>query len=477
MAKRLDVYTTLLVVLVFVAGCPRPKAQAAYPLLLDTPKAERIPPVPNDLRPDETAPAKPEPDKSESARTEPNDITPAETDPEETEADKPKPDKPEPDSNEPSANDPNRTTPVEPSPPQADPNETVSVAADPNETAPVAVGPNQPDPNRTVPLAAGPNQPDPNRTVPLAPDPNQADPNNVQPSSADANDLTPAGAEPNDIDPNDIDPNDLTLFKTEPNDPNIPSAASFQDKCAPILKKFVGNNGMVSYKTLRYKKPDLRALLNEFNKLDPNDYESWSKEDKIALLINAYNLKMLDIIVKNYPIKPLSRFHSVIWGPKSVRHIQGIWTKYKFFVTDEVFTLKQINERFFKEFRDPRILFALTRASLSSPPLRNEPYYGHKLNKQLDDQVRKFLAGPSAFRIDKAKGKVYLSALFQKDPYGKEFIANYGTDKKFKGKEAETRAVLNFITNYISEDAKSYLELGNYTVQFMGYNWTINDGS
>ena len=427
MAKRLDVYTTLLVVLVFVAGCPRPKAQAADPA------------------------------KSEPARTEPNDIASAETDPNQTEADKPKPD-----SNEPSANDPNQTTDVEPSPPQTDPNET-------------------------APPAPGPNQADPNRTVPLVPDPNQPDPNNVQPSIPDANDPATAGAEGNDIDandltlvktePNDIDANDLALLKTEPNDPNILSAASFHDKCAPILKKFVGTNGMVSYKTLRYKKPDLRALLNEFNKLDPNDYESWSKEDKIALLINAYNLKMLDIIVKNYPIKPLSRFHSVIWGPKSVRHIQGIWTKYKFFVTDEVFTLKQINERFFKEFRDPRILFALTRASLSSPPLRNEPYYGHKLNKQLDDQVRKFLAGPSAFRIDKAKGKVYLSALFQKDPYGKEFIANYGTDKKFKGKEAETRAVLNFITNYLSEDAKSYLELSNYTVQFMGYNWTINDGS
>jgi len=109
--------------------------------------------------------------------------------------------------------------------------------------------------------------------------------------------------------------------------------------------------------------------------------------------------------------------------------------------------------------------------------LRNEPYYGHKLNKQLDDQAKKFLAGPLAFKIDKQKGKVYLSAIFQKPEYGKEFLGKYGTDKKFKGKEPETRAVLNFITNYVSEDTKTFLELGNYTVQFMAYNWTINDGS
>ena len=91
--------------------------------------------------------------------------------------------------------------------------------------------------------------------------------------------------------------------------------------------------------------------------------------------------------------------------------------------------------------------------------------------------MRKFLASPLALRIDKEKGKVYLSALFEKTDYGGQFVGKYGTDKKFKQKETETAAVLNFISNYVSEEVKSYLELGNYTVQFIGYNWTINDGS
>jgi hypothetical protein len=352
----------------------------------------------------------------------------------------------------------------------AEPNQSQSGETETNKAQSYPADANQrphigPPPQRVEPNNVAPGRPQPNQINLVVPEPNHLEPNEV----------APAKAEPNDIDVNDVKPT-----RTEPNDVKPSPATAFHDKCANILQTYVDKKGMVNYKKLRLKRLELKSLLNEFGKLDPNEYRSWPKEDKIALWINAYNIQMLNIIAKNYPIKPLSRILVVFpsWGPNSIRHIEGIWTKYKFFVTDEVFTLSQIEDRFFgKEFQDPRIFFALTRATMSGSPLRNEPYYGHKLNKQLDDQVKKFLAGPLAFKIDKQKGKVYLSALFQKPEYGKEFLGKYGTEKKFKGKEPETRAVLNFITNYVSEDTKAFLELGNYTVQFMAYNWTINDGS
>ena len=349
-----------------------------------------------------------------------------------------------------------------------EPNDVESAPADPNQTKPVTPEPNQLDPNV---LEHAPT--DPNETAPTAPDPNEINHQKPDPNNPDANDIPPVR-----IEPNDVDANDTTILKTEPNDPNAKSARAFYEEYAAMLKAYVRPGGRVDYTKLTRKKPNLRAILNDFDKLDPNVYESWSNQGKIAFWINAYNVKMLDIIVKNYPIKPISRFHSAIWGAKSVRHIEGKWTKFKFLVMDEAFTLLEIDERFFrKEFDEPRTLFALTRASLSSPPLRNEPYYGNKLDKQLDDQSKKFLSNSLAFKIDRKKGKVYLSALFQKPEYGGMFVGKYGIDRKFKGKEPETRAVLNFITNFVSEDIKEYLELGNYTVQFMGYNWTINDGS
>jgi hypothetical protein len=145
---------------------------------------------------------------------------------------------------------------------------------------------------------------------------------------------------------------------------------------------------------------------------------------------------------------------------------------------DEEFTFAAIEKRFFRgEFDDPRVFLALSSACVSSPPLRNEPYSGRRLDEQLDDQTRKFLAGPLALRIDREKGKVYLSALFQLSSYGKEFAEKFAIDRKFKDHPPATRAVLNFISNYVSKQDVSFLEVGNYNIEFMTYDWTINDGS
>jgi hypothetical protein len=232
---------------------------------------------------------------------------------------------------------------------------------------------------------------------------------------------------------------------------------------------------MVDYKSLKRNKLELTQILDEFAKLDPNVYNSWSKEDKIALWLNAYNIKMLKIIADNYPIES-QRILRILWGPDSIRHIKGIWDDYKFIIMNEEFTLKEIERRFFRrEFDDPRVFFAISYASLSSPPLRNEPYYGSRLYEQLDDQAKKFLSNPLAFKIDKEKRIVYLSAILNPNWRGKEFITKYGTNKKFKDQSPPLRAVLNFVAKYISKQDLSFLEKENYSVQYMSYNWTIND--
>ena len=311
----------------------------------------------------------------------------------------------------------------------------------------------------------------------------QLEPDKIETIEFQLDNIEPVVVEPNEPEQPKIEIVEPEPVVSEPNEmpiiERIDIAAFFHDKFSDVLNNFVDDKGMVDYKKLRRQRLKLKALIREFDSLNPDEYKSWTKENKIAFWLNAYNIQMLKIITDNYPIQS-SRILRLYpgWGPNSILHIKGIWSEYKFLVMDEEFTLSEIDKRILrKEFDDPRIFFALFRGSLSGPPLRNEPYYGHRLNEQLDDQVRKFLSGPLAFKVDPEKKTVYLSSLFQISSYGREFLAKFAIDKKFKDHDPNTRAVLNFITNYVSPDVVSFLELGRYSIKYMKYDWTINDGS
>ena len=328
---------------------------------------------------------------------------------------------------------------------------------------------------------------EPNLVEPVKTEPNEAghpeiEPNDVEPPVIEPNESGPVRIEPNELGPAEAEPNEVKPVETEPNEVKSSTKVTFHDKCADILSNFVDDKGMVDYRRLKQKRVKLKQLLEEFSRLDRNGYKSLPKEDRIAFWINTYNLQMLKIIVENYPIESYRWLHILPgWEPDSIRHINkridGI-NKQKFIVMDEVFTLPEIEQRFFrKEFDEPRVFLALSHATLSSPPLRNEPYYGHKLCEQLDEQAKKFLSSPLAFMIERQKQKVYLSAILQPKWFGSEFVDKYGTDKKFKDQESAVRAVLNFLTNYISEEDKDFLEVENYAIEYMKYSWRLNDSS
>jgi len=288
--------------------------------------------------------------------------------------------------------------------------------------------------------------------------------------------------EPNELESARNEPKKGEFIKVDPNNVKPPPKVTFHDKFAGILSEFVDNKGMVDYRRLKLKREKLKRLLGEFTKLKRKEYDSWSKEDKIAFWINAYNMQRLKIIIDNYPIDSYRLLHLVPgYEPDSIKHIDkriGYINKQKFYIMDEVFTLPQIEELFSdKKFNEPRAFFALFYATRSSPPLRNEPYSGDKLYKQLDDQAKKFISNPLGFNIDRDKSRVYLSIILRPKWFGSGFISKYGTNKKFKDQEPAVRAVLSFITNYISEKDKRFLEVENYSIEYIKYSWRLNDSS
>ena len=264
---------------------------------------------------------------------------------------------------------------------------------------------------------------------------------------------------------------------TDTDEGETATLAGFYQEYAKILQGYVREDGRVDYSSLRRKRLRLKHLLNEPDELDPNVYQGWPQEERLAFWINTYNLKMLDVIVRNYPIQS-SWWLRLTWPPSDIRHIGGIWSDYRFIVMDEEFTLAEVERRLFrKTFGDPRAFLAITYPVRSGPNLRRTPYRGPDLDRQLDEQVRAFLSSDKGFHIDREKAVVHLSALLKPSWRGKEFVGRYGTSKKFKNHPAETRAVLNFLTQYISQEDVYYLEVENYTLAYMNFDWRLNDSA
>lgn len=253
---------------------------------------------------------------------------------------------------------------------------------------------------------------------------------------------------------------------------NAGTGFEYEDYAA-VLAGYVDDNGLVNYSELQANRERLDAYADALAGLDPNVYEGWNDGEKIAFWINAYNGLTLKLIVDHYPIES-SFFRSIVFPNNSIMQIPGRWTKVTFEVMGEPMTLDTIEHKVLRvQFDEPRIHMALVCAALSCPELRNEPFVADRLEEQLDGQTREFLANEDKFRIDREKGVVYLSAIF--DWFTKDFVGRYGTGDPAGRRSEETQAVINFVGRYVSEADAAYLASGDYRVKHLDYDWTLNE--
>ena len=238
------------------------------------------------------------------------------------------------------------------------------------------------------------------------------------------------------------------------------SEAFNYDKYRAVLRTYVSDRGLVNYQQLKANRQQLDAFNASVGAVTPQTYAGWSDSEKIAFLINAYNAFTLQSIIDQNPIK------------NSIRDISGVWKGRKWLVAGEMKTLDDIEHKTIRrDFNEPRIHVALVCAAMSCPILRNEPYTAAQLDAQLEDQVRKFILSPHGFRIEKGEGRVHLSAIFKW--YGKDWRQSYAVEGKFAGNKNE-RAVLNFLSKYLSSADKQYLEQGRYKISYLNYDWSLN---
>jgi hypothetical protein len=227
-----------------------------------------------------------------------------------------------------------------------------------------------------------------------------------------------------------------------------------------VLRTYVNADGLVDYPALQANPQVLENFITQLGTVPQDTYAAWSENEKIAFLINAYNAITLKSIIDQKPLKG------------SIKDIFGVWNFKKHTVMGRSLTLDNIEHAILrKDFQEPRIHAALVCAAISCPPLRQEPYTGENLDAQLDDQTRKWLASPVGLQIDRTQNRVAISSIF--NWFGEDWQAQYAAEGKFTG-SAKERSALNFISNYVNPKDKEYLEQGNYKLNYLNYDWSLN---
>jgi len=246
------------------------------------------------------------------------------------------------------------------------------------------------------------------------------------------------------------------------------------DAVDALFHDFVDGQGGVDYKRLKAQRADLDAFVASLAGLDPATIASWTAPERIAFWVNAYNTITLQRIVDHYPIHRGSLVASLRFPENSIRQIEGVWDNLSTSIAGRDMTLDHIEHEILrKDFREPRIHAALVCAAKGCPPLRAEAFIAARLDKQLDDQSRRFLASPKRFKVDRQKKIVRLSPLLKW--YAEDFVAAYNTDGSLQGHSAALCATLDYASRYVAPKDAQFLRTQSYTVEYSDYDWSLNE--
>lgn len=240
-----------------------------------------------------------------------------------------------------------------------------------------------------------------------------------------------------------------------------------------FLKKFT-SGGSVNYAGIKADPALLQQYLDQLEAVNPQEFEKWSRPEKMAFWINAYNAITIEGIVQNYPIKYGNIFNRVRFQQSSIRQIGGFWDKVFVKVMGKEYSLNHIEHKILRpKFQDPRVHFALVCASLGCPGLRGTAFTADSLNAQLDEETSKFVNDPAKVRLDRQRNILYISSMF--DWYSGDFkkLAE-GTDE-FNTYVDSMRGVLEFVTRYRPAQDKEFILQNKPKIRFLEYDWSLNE--
>jgi hypothetical protein len=217
-----------------------------------------------------------------------------------------------------------------------------------------------------------------------------------------------------------------------------------------LLRKHVvlldgGKASRTDYTGMAQQRGGLKEYLQALSRVSEVEFDAWSRPQRMAFLINAYNAYTVEKILTRYP------------------DLGSIWDFGKLFgnpFRDEFFSLlgRKMSldgiehDILRKHYKDPRVHYAVNCASIGCPMLREEAYVAARLEAQLEEQAQRFLSDRTRNRF--RDGRLEVSKIF--DWYKEDFEPR---EEYF----ARYASVLGMPAG------------ANPRLVFLDYDWTLND--
>ena len=242
-----------------------------------------------------------------------------------------------------------------------------------------------------------------------------------------------------------------------------------------LLKKHVvlidgGKASKVRYAGFQQDRSQIKSYLESLSKVAPAEFDGWSKAQRMAFLINAYNAFTVEKILSRYPdIRSIWDFGKLIGNPFRDRF---------FTLLGREFSLDAIEHETLRKpgaYDDPRVHYAVNCASIGCPMLREEAYTAARLEAQLEEQARRFLSDRSRNRYDATAGRLEISRIF--DWYRADWTSGY---RGFEGRSAPIHSHEQYFAGYAAlladaPEQRKLIEERKAPLQFLEYDWRLND--
>ena len=221
-----------------------------------------------------------------------------------------------------------------------------------------------------------------------------------------------------------------------------------------------GQVTQVDYDGFLDQRSELQEYLMNLSEIQKVDFDGWDEGKRLAFLINAYNAWTIELVLTRYP------------NLRSIRQIGllpiSAWRKDIVELFDTKYSLDEVEHGMIRgegNYNEPRIHFAVNCAAIGCPALRPEAFVGEKLEEQLEENTKLFLADKTRNYSD--GGKLYISSVF--DWYGEDF------EKGWRG----INSVAQFLYLYaeelrLDEEMKEKLFTNQLELHYLKYDWNLN---